>query len=131
MALLTWNDTYSVKVDAMDEQHQKLFELINSFYDEIGKQSQDKLIFDLIVGMKDYTILHFNEEEQLMQQCNYPGLTEHKKEHADFIDKVTDLEEKLKSGKMIISFEITNFLKDWIKKHIKESDQQYSAYIGQ
>ncbi len=131
MALLTWNDSYSVKVDKMDEQHQKLFGLINSFYDEVGKQSQDKLIFDLIAGMKDYTILHFNEEEQLMQQCNYPGLTEHKKEHFDFIDKVTDLEEKLKSGKMIISFEITNFLKDWIKKHIKESDQQYSAYIGQ
>ena len=131
MALLTWNDSYSVKVDKMDEQHQKLFGLINSFYDEVGKQSQDKLIFDLIAGMKDYTILHFNEEEQLMQQCNYPGLAEHKKEHADFIDKVTDLEEKLKSGKMIISFEITNFLKDWIKKHIKESDQQYSAYIGQ
>ena len=131
MALLTWNDSYSVKVDKMDEQHQKLFGLINSFYDEIGKQSQDKLIFDLIAGMKDYTILHFNEEEQLMQQCNYPGLTEHKKEHADFISKVSDLEEKLKSGKMIISFEITNFLKDWIKKHIKESDQQYSAYIGQ
>ncbi len=131
MALLTWNDSYSVKVDKMDEQHQKLFGLINSFYDEVGKQSQDKLIFDLIAGMKDYTILHFNEEEQLMQQCNYPGLTEHKKEHADFISKVSDLEEKLKSGKMIISFEITNFLKDWIKKHINESDQQYSAYIGQ
>ena len=131
MALLTWNDSYSVKVDKMDEQHQKLFGLINSFYDEVGKQSQDKLIFDLIAGIKDYTILHFNEEEQLMQQCNYPGLTEHKKEHADFISKVSDLEEKLKSGKMIISFEITNFLKDWIKKHINESDQQYSAYIGQ
>ena len=68
MALLTWNDTYSVKVDAMDEQHQKLFELINSFYDEIGKQSQAKLIFDLIAGMKAYTIVHFNEEEHLMQQ---------------------------------------------------------------
>lgn len=130
MALLTWNDTYSVKVDAMDEQHQKLFGLINGFYDEIGNQSQDKLIFDLIAGMKAYTILHFNEEEQLMQQCNYPGLALHKKEHADFINKVSDLEEKLKSGKMIISFEITNFLKDWIKKHIKESDQQYSAYMG-
>lgn len=129
MALLTWNDTYSVKVDAMDKQHQKLFELINSFYDEIGKQSQTKLIFDLIAGMKSYTIVHFNEEEQLMQQYNYPGLALHKKEHADFINKVTDLEEKLKSGKMIISFEITNFLKDWIKKHIKESDQQYSAYL--
>ncbi len=129
MALLTWNDTYSVKVDAMDKQHQKLFELINSFYDEIGKQSQTKLIFDLIAGMKAYTIVHFNEEEQLMQQYNYPGLALHKKEHADFINKVTDLEEKLKSGKMIISFEITNFLKDWIKKHIKESDQQYSAYL--
>ena len=54
---------------------------------------------------------------------------QHKKEHDNFIQKVTDLEEKYTAGKMIISIEITNFLKDWINNHIKSSDQRYSEYI--
>lgn len=130
MALLSWDESLSVKIDKMDEQHQQLFDLINRFYDEVGKQSQKQLISDLIKGMKEYTILHFSEEEQLMQQHGYPGLAQHKKQHSDFIDKVNDLQEKYEAGKMIISIEITNFLKDWIKNHIKDSDQQYNKYIN-
>ena len=130
MALLSWDESLSVKIDKMDEQHQQLFDLINRFYDEVGKQSQKQLISDLIKGMKEYTILHFREEEQLMQQHGYPGLAQHKKQHSDFIDKVNDLQEKYEAGKMIISIEITNFLKDWIKNHIKDSDQQYNKYIN-
>ena len=129
MGLLKWNQTFSVKVDKMDEQHRQLFDLINAFYDEVGKQSQKQLILELIKGMKTYTILHFSEEEELMRQHNYPGLMQHKKEHDNFIQKVTDLEEKYSSGKMIISIDITNFLKDWINDHIESSEQRYSEYI--
>jgi len=42
---------------------------------------------------------------------------------------VNALEEKLKKGTTIVSFEITNFLKDWIKKHIQESDKQYTEFF--
>jgi hypothetical protein len=31
MALLSWDESLSVKIDKMDEQHQQLFDLINRF----------------------------------------------------------------------------------------------------
>lgn len=127
MAFITWNDSLSVKIDSMDEQHKKLIEMINNFYDNVSKRSNDELISSLVKGMKTYTIMHFTTEERYMKQFNYPKYEQHKKEHDAFISKVNDLEQKLKSGKAILSFEITNFLKDWIKKHIQEEDKQYTS----
>lgn len=129
MALLTWSATYSVEEEEMDRQHQRLFDLINEFYDNIGKQSSKELILTLIAGMKDYTIVHFTDEEALMKKHGYPALEQHQKEHAAFVAKVLEVEEKVNSGKMVISFEITNFLKDWIKNHIQKSDQKYTEYF--
>jgi hemerythrin len=129
MAVLIWNDSLSVKIDSIDEQHKKLFEMINGFYDNINKRSNNELILNLIGGMKDYTVMHFSTEERYMKQYNYPNYEQHKKEHQDFIAKVNALEEKLKKGTMIVSFEITSFLKDWIKNHIQHADKQYSDFF--
>lgn len=55
--------------------------------------------------MKAYTVFHFATEEKFMAQYNYPDYENHKKEHVEFIEKV-------KRGTIIVSFEITSFLKD-------------------
>lgn len=126
MAFMTWNDSLSVKIDSIDNQHKKLIEMINDFYDNVSKRSNDELISKLVNGMKTYTLMHFRTEERYMQQFNYPNYEQHKKEHDAFISKVNELEEKIKKGTAILSFEITTFLKDWIKKHIQEEDKQYT-----
>ena len=36
MALVKWNDSYSVQNVAMDKQHQHLFDLINELHDAMG-----------------------------------------------------------------------------------------------
>jgi hemerythrin len=123
MAAITWNESMSVKINSIDNQHQKLFEIINDFYDNISKHSTNELILKLVDGMKTYAIMHFSTEENYMRQYNYPKYEQHKKEHTDFIEKINVLEEKLRSRKLIVSIEITNFLKDWIKKHIQNTDK--------
>jgi len=129
MAAITWNESMSVKINSIDEQHKKLFEMINDFYNNISKRSNDELILKLVSGMKNYTVMHFSTEERYMKQYKYPSYELHKKEHEDFIAKVNALEEKLKKGTIIVSFEITNFLKDWIKHHIQNTDKQYSDFF--
>jgi hemerythrin len=119
----------SVKIKSIDDQHKKLFEIINDFYENISARSNNELILELVSGMKKYTSMHFNTEEKYMRQCSYPDYENHKKEHDDFISKVVDLEEKLKKGTIILSFEITNFLKDWIKNHIQSTDKKYSDFF--
>jgi len=129
MAAITWNESLSVKIDSIDDQHKKLIEMINEFYENISKRSNDENILKLISGMKDYTVMHFNSEEKYMVQYKYPKYEQHKKEHEGFIARVNALEAKMKKGTIILSYEITSFLKDWIKHHIQNSDKQYSEFF--
>ncbi len=129
MAFITWNRDLSVKIDSIDDQHKKLIELINDFYENIKNRSNNESISKLLRGMNQYTVEHFDIEEELMKKYGYPDLTVHKKEHDKFVTKVTELEEKFNSGKVIVSFEITSFLKDWWKNHIQVVDQKYSDFF--
>jgi hemerythrin-like metal-binding protein len=129
MAFLNWNESLSVKINSIDDQHKKLIELINKFYEQVSHRTNDENISILIKGMKEYTQMHFDYEERYMQQFSYPEYTAHKREHDLFIAKVADVEEKFSKGKVILSFEITSFLKDWIKNHIQGSDKKYTDFF--
>jgi hemerythrin len=131
MAYINWSDDLSVSVFTIDNQHKKLVGLINEFYESIKNGSSKDNVSKLIKGMKNYTHEHFGFEEKYMRQCNYPDYENHKKEHELFISKVEDLETKLNSGKIVLSFEVTSFLKDWLKNHIQVEDKKYSSLFTQ
>jgi len=129
MAFLNWDPSLSVKIDSIDNQHKKLIELISEFYKQVNSRSNEEIISHLITGMKEYTLMHFETEERYMELYHYPGFALHKKEHDAFVSKVSDLEKRFQSGQVILSFEITDFLKKWIQNHIKGVDMLYSDYF--
>jgi hemerythrin-like metal-binding protein len=131
MAVINWNESYSVNIDEIDKQHQKLFEMINEFYTNVVNQSNEELILKLVNGMRIYVQSHFYHEEELMKKYEYPDFKIHKQQHDTFIQKVTELETKLNKGIAVISFEITSFLKDWIKNHILTTDKLYSKFLNE
>lgn len=129
MAILKWSDSLSVSIESIDNQHKKLFDLINSFYEGLNKKADQSNMIKLIHGLRDYTTLHFNKEEELMKKYSYPDFKNHKAEHTKFISTINDYMERIKSGKLIISIEITNYLKNWISEHISIKDKQYSDFF--
>lgn len=129
MALINWDDSLSVKVTSIDNQHKKLIAMINDFYDGIVKGSSKESLVKLVAAMKNYTVEHFSHEEIVMQKVGYPDFQAHKKQHEMFVAKVAEVEEKTKSGKLVVSVELTNFLKDWLKNHINVIDKKYSDYF--
>lgn len=131
MAFINWDDSLSVKINSIDDQHKKLVSMINEFYDSILNKASNDGLLKLIAEMKNYTVVHFSHEEKIMKQLNYPDFAEHKKEHDLFVSKVLDVEEKTKNGKLVVSLEITTFLKDWLKGHINGTDKKYTAFFLQ
>ena len=79
--------------------------------------------------MKEYAALHFKIEEEYFRLYKYPNYESHKKKHDSFVEKVADVEKRFNDGKLILSFEITTFLKDWIKEHIQGTDKEYSDFL--
>lgn len=127
--MITWNESLSVKIASIDDQHKKLIGLINDFYANINQGSSKEKLFEMIKALKDYTIVHFSNEEKYMKQLNYPAYQTHKKEHDKFVASVQDFEDRYKTGKLLISVEVTNFIKEWITKHIMGTDKLYTDFF--
>lgn len=83
---LKWEPQYSVGVEILDQQHRKLFDIVNDLTDEIDMGSKNLLpvIHDLV----HYLSVHFKQESIVMMESNYPGYMKHSREHRGFTDKV-------------------------------------------
>lgn len=125
MALIQWEDKYSVGVSDLDSQHQLLVELINKIHDAMKMGKSKEVVPGVLKDLVKYTQEHFAYEENYMAKIGYIDLAQHKVQHAHFIKKIVNFQNDFESGKVGINFEIINFLKDWLLGHICISDQKY------
>lgn len=129
MPLFEWNDSYSVGITEMDNEHKKLFAIINELFDGLKAGKGRDILDGIFKELKEYTRVHFNDEEILMKRYDYPGLEEQKKQHVTFIDKIRVEENKSKGGAFLVSIEILGFLRDWLTTHIQKYDREYGEFI--
>jgi methyl-accepting chemotaxis protein/hemerythrin len=129
MPYFNWTDDLSVNIQSIDDQHKKLINMINNFYDSFKSGQSSKKLVELVEGLKEYTLYHFSAEEELLAKHGYPGYDAHEEQHISFVEKVDDVQRRIKSGKMVVSVEVTNFLKDWLANHIKKTDREYSSFL--
>jgi hemerythrin-like metal-binding protein len=130
MALLTWNDAYSVKIKEIDLQHQKLVELVNELHHNMkqgkGKEIVGKILHDLV----DYTVYHFATEEKLFAKYSYPDSRVHIREHQDLVEQVSANVKEFEKGKGVLPMDLMEFLKNWLVNHIAKSDKNYSSFFN-
>jgi hemerythrin len=84
----------------------------------------------VVKELADYTKFHFSAEEAMLEKTSYPALAAHRAQHQDFVKRVDQLGVDLKAGKGGNSVAVLEFLKDWLTKHVKQTDQQYSAHLN-
>ncbi len=81
--------------------------------------------------MKDYVIVHFNEEEAYQAEINYPELEAHKKAHEDFkegINKYVKIFEEEGFNEDRIQ-EFGGKLMTWLIMHVGNMDQKIGEYV--
>ncbi len=136
MPIFEWKPEYETGIHDIDEQHQYLVSLINRLDQLIHapQASSDDTVADLeelYTELFDYTVYHFNYEEQLMEQSGYASasMTAHKKQHDQFIlelkSVLNDFQDvKLADGKVILSF-----LTNWLINHICKIDKKLAKHV--
>ncbi len=126
MSLVKWDKSFSVGVREMDEQHVVLIDLINTFYDRIGKGERKENFSTLLHGLKEYAEMHFIVEEDYMMLFGFDGYQDHKKEHDNFLVKVEEFEAKFMQGELLLSYDVLSFLSLWLVDHMKGVDKKYT-----
>lgn len=129
MALMTWEDKYSVDVNEVDGQHQEIFRLANELDASL---SQDRAVVgEKLKALVDYVVEHFETEEKYMQETGYPNYESHKKAHDTLVEQVAGIQAKFNAGEAEITGEITAFVRDWLYQHIPNIDKQYSSHFNE
>jgi hemerythrin-like metal-binding protein len=129
--VVQWQNSYSVGVRPIDDQHMELIRLTNKLFSSCmaGQKRGGSAFLDAIHEAVEYTGYHFGTEEKIMERINYPDYAKHKKEHTDFVREVYIKVEEFKTGKMLAPLQFVYFLRDWVLHHIAVSDKKLGDYL--
>ena len=125
-----WQDSYTVKVRAMDAQHKKLFELLNELRCAIVQGRSEQVSGKVITRLLEYTATHFSEEERLLEEYKFPGLSTHRGEHRVLKEKVEQFKREYDAGNFLIATDLERFLQRWLAHHSQSIDQRYSTFLN-
>lgn len=129
MNKIEWTAALSVGVTDIDEQHQRLFTIIDDLSNAKTASLDRASILNTLWQLVDYSDYHFRTEDNYMIENNYPLFLSHRKEHLAFIKKMGDLINVLEKEENSLTEDILEFLYNWWQTHISESDLRYARYI--
>lgn len=130
MALTTWNDVYSIKVEKLDIQHKNVFEMINSLADAMRKGQGASAIKPTLEKLTKHLCIHAVDEEEQMRRTGYPELSAHQNEHHSYQLRAERLKADLEKTGNGDTVSLLLLLRDIILKHILQTDAEYSAHIN-
>ncbi len=132
MAIITWNQEYSVGVEELDKQHQRLISLINKLFalytEKHFAQTDVEPIFKELM---DYADEHFSTEEHYFSLYNYDKKDSHIAMHETYREKIDNLKKEYDAANSETTlYAINNFLNDWWIWHINNVDKEYTDYFN-
>ena len=80
-----WREEYSIGVDSIDQEHKRLFRIINKLFDFKEEEKDNQWTCqEGIKYFKGHAVKHFADEEAYMASIGYEGLEQHRRIHQDF-----------------------------------------------
>jgi hemerythrin-like metal-binding protein len=129
MPLLAWDDSYSVGVKTIDQQHSVLFGIVNELHAAMMQGHAQSVMGPLLDKLVKYTQQHFTYEERMMDAAKYPSLATHRAHHDDLTRQVEDFLARYKRGDGTINIRLLRFLSDWLTRHIQHEDKEYGPWL--
>ena len=121
-------DMYRTGITFIDNEHERLFEIIMETNDVIKAEflhdKYDKIV-DILDELKEYTIMHFQDEESYMESIGYEGIELQRIAHNAFIERLKEINlEKVDEKQKEYLDELMDFLLNWLINHILKMDKQ-------
>lgn len=118
--VIEWRKGFSVNIKQVDDEHQHLFALVKA----LNLESVEKTVEELL----DYVVVHFSNEQALMEKSGYPAFDQHLKLHEDFAVHVAEFlgngdpwtEDRVQ--------ELRRFLNKWLVGHIMTHDLRFGKW---
>ncbi len=130
--IFPWNVNFETGLAVVDEQHQKLVEIINRLAYQLANNLDDVAINQLLDELSDYTIYHFTTEEALWNKY-LPAdemTAEHAQTHQSFVDEVEIVKQERHTLRdEEVSEKVLSFLTHWLAFHILDTDRRMAQIV--
>ncbi len=130
MALIEWQDSYSVGVEELDADHKRLFDIVNRVD---AAEKSGRSVQWVLEELRNYAEHHFKAEEERMEAADYPDIEEHVRQHRAFVEWLTTVERTYNlspDAHFHIAESVNEYLRDWLTRHILVVDMQYKGRLN-
>lgn len=130
MALLQWNDAFSVGVAEVDHEHREMIELINELHATLVRDSTAPEVEEFLGEVHARIAAHFALEESVMRQKRYDELEAHKTDHEQLLDDIRDIMDAYDEDSHLDEGALAARLSDWFSVHFRTHDARLHQRLG-
>ena len=124
-AFFVWKDTFRLGIAAVDRDHQRFFELINSVHECVVLGKDEAVVRATLAALVRYAREHFIREEEELEEIGYPHLAQHEAEHRYFLQQLQRItREPTASARRTLAL-----AQEWLVEHILHTDNHYVVWL--
>jgi hemerythrin len=115
----------------LEKEHQQLIDLLDALENCISKGDSANQVHKYL---SDFVVLaeeHFRNEEAIMETYKYPEIIDHKNEHADLLEQLFILKNRLDSGQAPFGKDYMQILRKWLEEHLYAADDRLEKFLYQ
>ena len=130
MPLLNWKPEYSVNREDMDRNHQEMFHILNSVYDNLMNSRESGFLLPSIDRLSAIAKYQLLMEEQFLREMHVPDIDHHIAEHREFTESIEMIRNDCNDNHLEASKELIILLGEWLFNHVLKEDRKYSHLMG-
>lgn len=124
---IAWKSEYEVGVAAIDDQHKRLFAML----DRLTQPDQDIKHADMLIALGAYISVHFAYEEGLMHKHTYPRMAEHLAQHQELVTQYRSMTDGVKASDPQAVARTRMVVYAWFTRHIlgERMDKELGMFL--
>ncbi len=132
---LEWLDEWYLGIHEIDRQHLALATLLNRVAEKLHQTANAnpgvEVILPLAHRLLDETRQHFNDEERIMREHDYPGRSDHHREHVMLLAELQAFIREIEENRRPFDLDSLTALKHWLIDHVLDGDMAFARYLGE
>ncbi|MGA3370616.1 MAG: bacteriohemerythrin [Terracidiphilus sp.] len=130
MALMTWSSKYSVGIEALDNQHKAMMNILNELHAASMKGKASEVAGPLLHKLESLANEHFSAEERLMESTGFSGLAGHRVQHREMAGKIAEFIARHEEGDTTVYAQLLYFIRDYQTRHMQTEDSKYGPWFA-
>lgn len=126
---LIWRREYECGDPLIDAQHQALFSDANRLLSAVLQKRSEAEVVVLVEALVASIAQHFQDEEAVLQNVDFPGAAEHASLHRALLEKSLQLTRHFRAGTLSIGGLFEFLAHEVVARHILQSDRAYFGSI--